>query len=86
MTVYDRWHKKHARPGEIECQQHRTGHSCLYSTAEHLQGDRWQVRWRDETGAKRKRNFPKHKGVDPELCAEAFDAQRNSGHCLERMD
>lgn len=76
MTVYDRWHKTHPGPGDMPCQEHSRGKATLYPTAEHLQGDRWQVQWRDETGGQRSRKFPKRQGTDPELCAEAFDAQR----------
>jgi hypothetical protein len=76
MSVYDRWHKRHPAPGDKACQEHSRGKAKLYPTAEHLQGDRWQVRWRDEAGGQRSRKFPKRKGTDPETCAEAFDAQR----------
>jgi|GEM_PF-6293106 len=38
-------------------------------------GDRRQVRWRDESGSRRKRNFAKKAGQDANTCAEAFDAQ-----------
>ena len=48
----------------------------LYPTAEHLQGDRWQVRWRDETGSQRKPEVPQKAGNRSGICAEAFDAQR----------
>jgi integrase len=76
MTIYDRWHKTHPRPGDMPCASHSTGRTPLYMTAEHMKGDRWQVRWRNDNGEQCKRNFPKRKGADPETCAEAFDAQR----------
>jgi integrase len=76
MSIYDRWHKRHPGPGDEPCQEHSRGKARLYPTAEHLQGDRWQVRWRDEAGGQRSRKFPRRKGTDPETCAEAFDAQR----------
>jgi integrase len=41
----------------------------------HGAGDRWQVRWRDENGEQRARNFARKTGTDPEKCAEAFDAK-----------
>ncbi len=47
----------------------------LYPAADHGKGDRWQVRWRDEIGQQRKRNFAKRDGTDPEKCASAFDAK-----------
>jgi integrase len=78
VSVYDRWHKTYPGPGEAPCAAHSRGKTRLYPTAEHLQGDRWQVRWRDESGRQCKRNFPKLKGTDPERCAEAFDAQRTA--------
>ena len=48
MSVYDRWHKSHPGEGDTPCAEHNRGKTKLYPTAEHLQGDRWQVRWRDE--------------------------------------
>jgi len=78
VSIYDRWHKSHPGPDDQSCQEHSRGKTRLYPTAEHLQGDRWQVRWRDETGGQCKRNFPRRKGTDPETCAEAFDAQRTA--------
>ncbi|HYT87427.1 MAG TPA: tyrosine-type recombinase/integrase, partial [Gemmataceae bacterium] len=36
---------------------------------------RWQVRWRDESGRQRKRNFSKRDGKNPERDASAFDAK-----------
>lgn len=65
MSVYDRWHKSHPAPGDAPCTEHSKGRANLYPTADHLQGDRWQVRWRDESGNQLKRNFPKKKGTDP---------------------
>ncbi len=78
MSVYDRWHKSHPAPGDAPCTEHSNGRTRLYATAEHMQGDRWQVRWRDESGHQCKRNFPRKKGTNPETCAEAFDAQRTA--------
>ncbi|TDD22084.1 site-specific integrase [Actinomadura sp. KC06] len=78
MSIYDRWHKTHPKPGDQPCREHSRGKSRLYPSADHFKGDRWQVRWRDETGQQCKRNFPKKAGTDPETCAEAFDAQRKA--------
>ena len=64
MTVSDRWHKSRSRPGEEKCGDHRK-----VPTADHGQGDRWQVRWRDEQGSQRKKAF----GRKAE--AEAWDAK-----------
>ena len=66
MSVYDRWHKTRPGPGEEPCREHSRGRTKLYPTADHGKGDRWQVRWRDETGQQRKRNFAKRDGTDPE--------------------
>ena len=78
MSVSDRWHKSKPRPGDVPCKEHSRGNVKLYPTAEHLRGDRWLVRWRDENGEQCKRSFAKRKGFDPETCAEAFDAQRRA--------
>jgi integrase len=78
MSVYDRWHKTHPGPADTPCAEHSRGRTKLYPTTDHLQGDRWQVRWRDENGHQAKRNFPKRKGTNPEVAAEAFDAQRTA--------
>jgi integrase len=78
MTVSDRWHKSKPSSGGIPCKEHSRGNSKLYPTAEHLRGDRWLVRWRDENGEQCKRSFSKRQGNNPETCAEAFDAQRRA--------
>ena len=70
MAVYDRWHKTRPRPREAECREHK-----MVPAAEHGDGDRWQVRWRDEEGAQIKRNFARKTGKDPEKCADAFDGR-----------
>ena len=61
MSVYDRWHKRHPGPGDVPCQEHSRGKTKLYPTAEHLQGDRWQVRWRDEAAASAAGSFRKER-------------------------
>ena len=75
MTVYDRWHKSRPAPGEEPCREHSRGNTKLYPSADHGKGDRWQVRWRDETGNQRKRNFAKRDGIDSEKHASAFDVK-----------
>src|SRR5579859_494568 len=75
MSIYDRWHKRHPQQDDIPCREHSRRRSVLYPTAEHGQGDRWQVRWRDENKKQHKRNFTKREGNDPETCASAFDAK-----------
>jgi integrase len=78
MSVSDRWHKAKPDDGDVPCREHSRGNIKLYPTSEHLRGDRWLVRWRDENGGQCKRSFPKRKGTNPETCAEAFDAQRTA--------
>lgn len=53
MSVYDRWHKSRPKPGEAKCKCR----PAKVPTAEHGEGKRWQVRWRDETGKPQKLNF-----------------------------
>jgi integrase len=73
MSIYDRWHKSCPDPGEERCRQHK-----MVPSSVHGQGDRWQVRWRDENGKQCKRNFAKKEGKDPELHANAFDVKVSS--------
>jgi integrase len=47
----------------------------MVPTAEHGSGERWQVRWRDESGHQRSQNFALKSGKDPDRHADAFDAQ-----------
>lgn len=75
MAVADRWHTRKPRLDEDgnpvpKCREHR-----LYPSLDHGQGDRWQVRYRDEHSRQKKRNFAKRQGTDPEKCADAFDAK-----------
>lgn len=78
MSVYDRWHKTRGAAGETPCRLHSRGAQVLYPTTRHGQGDRWLVRWRDAEGRQLKRSFPQRRGVNPEVSAEAFDAQRTA--------
>lgn len=75
MSIYDRWHKIRSALGDDPCREHSTRKKTLYPTFDHGKGDRWQVRWRDENGFQRKRNFAKRDGTDPDTCAAAFDAK-----------
>jgi len=78
MSISDRWHKRKPGRGDTPCREHSRGATKLYPATEHLRGDRWLVRWRDERGEQCKRSFPRKSGQDPETCAEAFDAQRRA--------
>jgi integrase len=75
MSISDRWHKTRLSAEAEPCREHSKGKTTLYPTADHGKGDRWQVRWRDENGIQRKKNFAKRDGADPETCAAAFDAK-----------
>lgn len=80
MAVADRWHTRKPRvlPDPVTgdpvpvgpCRTHK-----LYPSADHGKGDRWQVRWRDENGKQCSANRPKKEGKDPDVHAEALDAQ-----------
>ncbi len=70
MAVVDRWHKARPRAGEAQCREHKTVPSSVHGS-----GERWQVRWRDEQGEQRARNFARKTGTDPDKCADAFDAK-----------
>jgi integrase len=47
----------------------------MVPAAQHLRGDRWQVRWRDLNGKQKKKNFAKKEGGNPDLHADAFEAK-----------
>lgn len=66
MSVYDRWYKtERLNDGSVR-RVPSTDYGCTR---------RWQVRWRDESGRQRKRNFSKRGGKNPERDASAFDAK-----------
>lgn len=71
MSVADRWHTRKPRPGAQLCRQHK-----MWPSAEHGQGDRWQVRWKDpDTGKQHSANRPRKAGADPDMCADAYDTK-----------
>jgi integrase len=74
MAVYDRWHRA-PQPGDEPCREHSRGRTRLYPSAVHGQGDRWQVRYYNENGKQRKRNFRLREGRNPDLHADAYDAK-----------
>lgn len=73
MSVYDRWHLTHPTENDKPCKCGR-GRNRLFPSSDHGQGQRWQVRYRDDEGRQRKRNFDERYGDNIELHAEAFDA------------
>jgi integrase len=66
MSVYDRWWKTRRQADGFVKRVPSSDYGCA---------KRWQVRWRDETGRQRKRNFSKRDGKNPERDAIAFDAK-----------
>jgi integrase len=64
VSVSDQWHKSRPKPGDPSCREHGK-----VPTAAHGEGDRWLVRWRDESGVQRKRGFSR------KPAAESFDAE-----------
>jgi len=77
MSVYDRWHLTHPPAGTQPCKCGR-GRNKLYPSADHEQGKRWQVRYRDDTGRQKKANFADRYGDNPAVHAEAFDADNTA--------
>lgn len=78
MAVTDRWHRSHPDDDAKPCKC-GTARRPLYPTAEHEQGDQWQVRWRDDEGTPHKLNRPRRGGKrdesNPAIFAEALDAK-----------
>lgn len=78
MAVYDLWHKK---PGldDMPCKCSTAigtpKESLLYASAKHKQGERWEVRWRDENKKQKYKRFEKRIGKNPEIHADAYDKQ-----------
>lgn len=66
MSVYDRWWK---------AQRQADGSVRRVPSSDYGCARRWQVRWRDESGRQRKRNFSKRDGKNSERDASAFDAK-----------
>jgi integrase len=66
VSVYDRWWK---------AQRQADGSVRRVPSSDYGCARRWQVRWRDENGRQRKRNFTKRDGRNPERDASAFDAK-----------
>lgn len=87
MAVSDRWHKSYPRPGDEPCEcvpkkiREDPGKKdrWLYPSAKHKQGDRWEVRWRDENKKQKHKSFAKKEGKNPEIHADAFDAKIQAG-------
>jgi integrase len=74
MAIYDRWHLSHPPEGATPCRCGR-GKNKQYPSGDHGCARRWQVRYRDEAGDQKKRNFTERHGDNPDVHAEAFDAK-----------
>ncbi|TMR95580.1 tyrosine-type recombinase/integrase [Nonomuraea basaltis] len=74
MSVYDRWHRSRPKPDEAKCKCR----PARVPSAEHGIGERWQVRYRDDAGKQRKRNF------ETKPAAESFEARIKAS--LDRGD
>lgn len=62
--VYDRWHLSRPPADAERCEEHSTKTADVYSGADHGQGKRWQVRYRDQSGKQCKENFDKRTAAD----------------------
>ena len=71
--VYDRWHKSRADDDEPRCAEHG-----LAPSGAHLSGDRWQARWRDDTGAQRKANFARKQDAARHAATAVADTARGT--------
>ncbi|MGP4008182.1 tyrosine-type recombinase/integrase [Streptomyces sp. 4N124] len=74
--VYDRWHLSRPRKGAEPCAEHSSKTRTLVPSAEHGQGKRWQVRYRDADGEQRKENFEKKAAADARSAEVETDLNR----------
>lgn len=75
--VYDRWHLSRPRKDAKACTEHTSKARTLVPSAEHNQGKRWQVRYRDTDGEQRKENFEKKSAADAR--AAEVETELNKG-------
>lgn len=89
MAVTDRWHKTYPDPKVDHPCKCGTAKRPLYPTAEHPRpardgkpatggGKRWQVRYRDDEGKQKSKNFTLKEGKNSEIHADAFDIEVNA--------
>lgn len=74
--VYDRWHLSRPKKDTVPCHDHSSRTRALVPSAEHGQGKRWQVRWRDVAGEQRKENFAKRSQADTRAATIEADLAR----------
>lgn len=74
--VYDRWHLSRPKAGAEPCTEHSSKTRTLVASADHGQGKRWQVRWRDASGQQRKENFAKRSQADTRAATVEADLAR----------
>lgn len=63
-AVIDRWHLSHPKSDAEPCTEHKSKTRKLVQSVDHGQGKRWQVRYRDPSGAQRKENFERKPDAD----------------------
>lgn len=62
--VYDRWHLSRPPADAEPCEEHSTKTKTVHAGADHGNGKRWQVRYRDPDGKQCKENFAKFTQAD----------------------
>ncbi|MFI8894849.1 tyrosine-type recombinase/integrase [Streptomyces paradoxus] len=75
-SVYDRWHLSRPKKGAEPCSEHSSKTRILVPSADHGQGKRWQVRWRDAAGEQQKENFAKRSQADTRAATIEADLAR----------
>jgi integrase len=73
MAVSDRWHLSRKGPSMDLCPEHG-----LPPSPTHGRGKRWQVRYRDDTGAQRKESFVKKSDAADALASRRADLARGT--------
>ncbi|MGW2566903.1 tyrosine-type recombinase/integrase [Streptomyces sp. NPDC001537] len=75
-AVVDRWHLSRPPAGAKACTQHTTKTKVLVASADHGKGMRWQVRYRDPSGAQRKEHFDRKPDADARAAELGADLSR----------
>ncbi|MFE7837343.1 tyrosine-type recombinase/integrase [Streptomyces sp. NPDC057474] len=74
--VVDRWHRSRPPADARACAQHSTKTKHLAPSADHGKGKRWQVRYRDPSGAQRKEHFARWPDADRRATELGADLSR----------
>lgn len=80
--VYDRWHLVRPAKESEPCTEHTSRTRVLVPSADHSQGKRWQVRYRDANGKQRKENFERK--TDADARAASVETDLNRGEFIDR--